>query len=371
MKSSGVPILLLSALAAAVSCRSGAGSEAESAIPYVRSVLSNPEGREYRLLESFDPSRRDAAIYVVGDLQSCLLATGDLSEADDRDNIDALPGSDLLPDFAGETIALFADVAGGAHDSLLLDGRGDVLRELTVRSVLKCLDTLCYLSPFDADGLGHKSHAKIVVLADPAAAFYGMYDVDSLLSATRCALPVVSPLYTLSREMIVSDGLNVGVIAPEQRAQSGMYADVFLKAAAMGGFADVSCTAYPAQMQGDILLNYLDRYIEDGHTRPLDFLLVDVPGVDIEAMTATLERVRSVMNEESLRYASCIAPDFRFVQTSSVLRRECYNLLRERNLFTHRIAYPLVERYLNVSRSSSDELDDNILIEFNSRFIPQ
>ena len=365
-------LILVPAALLVMSCGADVRSFGESTIQFVRSILGNSESPEYKILKSYDPELSDAAIYLVGDPEACALAAAELVGADDRDNIDGTFEPDRLPDFAGERIASFADVANGPHDSLVLEGKGDFLRELIVRSVLKTVDTLCYVSPFDVEGIGHKSAAKLVVLADPAAAFYGVYDVDSLLLASSCNLPVVSPLFTLSRELVCSDNLTVGVLTSRTRVASGIYSDVFVKAATAGGFKGLECVAFPEQGDGDLLISYLDQYLESGISRPLSFLLVDVPGADLEQMGQTLERVRSVMNEESLRYASCMAPDFRIVETGPTLRSECYRILRERNIFTHRIAMPSEEHYLNVSRSATlDSLQTNVLIEYNSRYIPE
>lgn len=364
-------ILLLAALLL-VSCDSDIRSLGESTIQFVRSILGNSESPEYRILKSYDPYLSDAAIYVIGDREACAVAAAELVDADDRDNIDGSFNPDRLPDFAGERIASFADVSNGSRDSLLMTGKGEFLRELVVRNVLKVVDTLCYISPFDAEGFGRKSAAKMVVLADPAAAFYGYYDVDSLLLASSCNLPVVSPLYTLSRELVCSDGLTVGVLTSEARVSSGIYQDVFVKAATTGGYRGLHCYVYPYDGEGDMLLAFLDRYIGSSAGYPVNFLLVDVPGADLSAMSETLERVRSVMNAESLRYADCIAPDFRIVETGPFLRRECYRILRERNLFTHKIAKPVEEHYLNVPKNfSRDSLRTEIMIEFNSRYLPE
>jgi len=371
MKILRLTILAFAALLS-LSCGTDVRSLGMSTIELVRSILGNSDSAEYKILKSFDPSVADAAIYVVGDREACAGTAAELVGADDRDNIDGNFVPDRLPDFAGERIATFADISNGPHDSLLIAGKEGLLRENIVRSVLKVVDTLCYLSPFDAEGLGHKSAAKLVVLADPAAAFYGWFDVDSLLKASSCHLPVISPLHTLSREMMCSDNLTIGVLTSPVRVSSGLYPDVFSQAASACGVKDVHCVIYPVANDDDLLLSFLNRYVKEEYVTPLDYLLVDVPGADLEKMTKTLDRVLSVMNEESLIYSACIAPGFKIVETGSVLRRECYRILREKNLFTHRIAMPSEEHYLNIPRSASlDSLQMDIMIEFNSRYISE
>lgn len=370
MKKLIIPVLLLLA-SLAVSCHKKIDLSDGTPIPYVVSILEDAESAEYKVLKSFDPSVKDAAIYVIGDRAACSIAVAELLEADDRDNIDGMFKPDSLPDFAGERIASFADVAYGSHDQLVVDGKADLLKELTVRSVVKALDSLCFVSPFDTEGQGHKSAAKLIVLADPAAARYGRYDVGYLMEKASCPIPVVSPLYTLAREMISADDVTVGVITTRRRSDTGIYADILSSAASAGGFKGQECVVKIIDRSNDPLLSFLDRYRQEGHARPLDYLLVDVPGADFKKMEETLELIRSVMNEESLRYSSCISKDFKIVETGSALRRECYDILREQNLFTHKIAFPAEERYLNVAANDDNGLENNKLIEFNTRFLPR
>lgn len=342
----------------------------ESTIQFVRSILGDSESAEYKILKSYDPEECDGALFVIGDTLSCGYVAGELLASDDRDNIDGVDGRDGLPDFAGERIALFEDVANGLYDSLVLTGRTDLLRELTVRSVLKAVDTLCFLSPFDMEGLGKKSVAKMVVLASPAMEVYGAFDVDSLLNASNCLLPVISPVSALAHEVLVSDNLNVGVLTSAARSDAGIFPAIFNSAARSKGFS-VNCVAIPSDVSGNVLHSFLDAYREAGNAAPLDIVLVDDTSVSIEEMERTLSRIRDVMFEESLKYSDIVSAGFRIVRTAPVLRRECYRTLRERNLFTHNIAYPVTERYLNISRDASVDLSSNIIVEFNESYLPR
>lgn len=364
-----IPIALL-ACAVLVSCGQKSRSFGQSTIEFVRSILRDAESPEYMILKSYDPSECDAAIYVIGDSLSCKMAAMHLVGRDRSDNIDGIADTDGLPDFAGERIAMLTDVANGHYDSLVLNGQQALLREITVRNLLKTVDTLCYLSPFDMEGLGKKSKAKVVVLASPAVASNGLFDVDSLLVASACELPVICPVAILANEIVESPAVTVGVITSPTRVDAGIY-DTLFGDLASAGSKKMNCISIAVDSQESALSSFLDMYIAAGNVAPLDVLLVDDPACDVGKMNAELEKIRSVMNEEFQKYSEFLTPGFAIVEPLSVLGDECYKLLRERNLFTHRIALPATESYLVISRTGEMNLDDEIMIEYNSRYLPK
>lgn len=365
-----IPLALLLACAFLVSCGQESRSFGRSTIEFVRSILRDAESPEYKILKSYDPSECNAAIYVIGDSLSCEKAAMHLVGSDERDNIDGIEGLDGLPDFAGERIAMLTDVANGQYDSLVLGGHQALLREITVRNLLKTVDTLCYLSPFDMEGLGTKSKAKVVVLASPAVACNGLFDVDSLLLASACELPVISPVAVLASDIVKSPAVTVGVITSSARADARIYETLFGDIASATS-KNMNCVSAAVDRPESALSSFLDMYIAAGNVAPLDVLLVDDSACDVAKMNVELEKIRSVMNEEFLKYSEFVAPEFRIVEPMSVLSEECYKLLRERNLFTHKIALPETESYLVISRTGERNPDEEIMIEYNSRYLPK
>ena len=355
----------------AVSCGQKVRTLGQQTIQFVRSILGDSESPEIKILKSYDPTLHDAAIYVIGDSLSCSFISEELKNSDDRDNIDGVGEPDGLPDFAGERIAVLEDVANGPYETLVLDGKTDTLRELTVRMVLKAVDTLCFLSPFDNMGLGSKSAAKMVVIASPAASAYGGFDVDSLMHASGCNLPVVSPSSILIDRIVDREGITVAVVTSPERAVSGIYQKLCETAAQNRGFTSVNCVSVPVSSKSMSLTGMLDTYVGLDNESPVDILLIDDMVVDASGLEKELEFIRSVMNAEYLKYAEVLAADFRIVRSAPIVRSECYRILRERNLFTHKVAYPVVESYLNIQRDSLSGLASNIMIEYNSRYLPQ
>ncbi|MCQ2181388.1 MAG: hypothetical protein MJY50_04955 [Bacteroidales bacterium] len=369
MKLRPYALLCVSALALC-SCGSQTRTIGQSTIEFVRSILGDSESAEYKILKSYDPEECDAAIYVIGDVLSSSVSASELLSCDDRDNIDGFEGSDGLPDFAGERVAVVTDVSSGLYDSLVLAGKGTQLRELAVRNVLQAVDTLCFKSPFDMEGMGRKSRSKLIVLASPAMAAYGMFDVDSLLAASSCSLPVVSPVRIMAEELVSEGCHTVGVITSELRTEAGIFDKVFEDAAATAGVS-VNCVSASIADPRRALTEFLDSYIESGHLDPVEVIVMDNPDCDATVMSRELVRIQSVMNEEYLKYAEYLAPDVRFVKADTILRSECYRILRERNIFTHNVSYPSREDYLVISRNPEEGMQSNILIEYNERYLPQ
>lgn len=352
------------------SCGSDIHTFGQSTIQFVRSILGDLESPEYHILKSYDPAENDASIFILGDSLTCYSYARTLVASDRRDNIDGEHSVDGLPDFAGESFAIVNDVANGLYDSLVLKGEEALLREITVRNVLKCVDTLCFLSPFDMDGLGKKNKAKLIILSSPAMASNGVFDVDSLFTASSCSLPVISPTHILADEITEADNPTVGIITTQLRTDAGIYPTLFSKTAASKG-KTVKCFSDHVEDSANALVSFLDKYIQSGNTDPIDVLVVDDSSCQVESMKKELERILSVMNEEYLKYSDYVAPGFKFVDPSSVLCRETFRILRERNLFTHKIAYPVTESYLIVSRTRRGGPETDILIEFNNRYIPR
>lgn len=339
-------------------------------IEYVRHIIGDPDCPEQLVLKSYDPLECDADIFVIGDTLSCAEVSDALVRCDERNNIDGNDGEDFLPDYAGENLSVLNDMSNGSYDSLILAGKTYLLRELTLRNVIKAMDTLCFKSPFDMDGLGRKAKAKMIVLASPCVAAYGYSDVDSLLATVGCTIPVVSPMNVLSAMIVDGNNSKIGVITSELRAQNGIYQKIFADAAAAKG-RKVECVVSSVEDHKNALTSFLDSHIDSCSVEPFDVIVVDDPQCDINAMHEELVRIMSVMNEEYLKYSEHVSPGLAFVTSVDAVNSECYTVLRARNLFTHRISYPTQEPYMIIRRTPDGGLDSNILVEYNSRYIPE
>ena len=342
----------------------------DSVIPYVRGIIDGTHRGEQKMLRSFGTPKVSDALFVIGPKERCEPLALAIMASDDFDNVDARLVPDYLPDFAGETVCsirIFDDLASMAGEP----GQ-ERLRELTVRSVLAAVDTLCYISPYDRSGMGRKPLAKLVVLSSPLMCGYGAADVDSLLHATGCPLPVINPLKEMASDIYGRSGsqaLSIGVIADPSAIGCGAYSSCLAEAAAAAKSQAPGCFVYPCGADQDPLISFLDRFIADGNSGKLDCLIVDDWSVDIEAINNTLGRLVSGTSAESMTYGNLIADGFRVLDSRKAATMACYRKIRELNLFTHNISLPVgVDLMVLPREEDSREL---MLLQFNQKFIPQ
>jgi hypothetical protein len=77
----------------------------------------------------------------------------------------------------------------------------------------------------------------------------------------------------------------------------------------------------------------------------LDAVLLDSFTADLEELAAEQEHIHRQITEEDMAFDRILTPSFRFIDPNTSLTSALYRLLRERNLFTHDIAYPSVRYY--------------------------
>lgn len=330
------------------SCNAPVGTS-KPVVPLVRDILADRDCPEYGILKSCTVPDKYGAVFILGEENDCEVFSSALLACDSRDNIRGNYASDGLLDFSGERICSVVDFAGGDYSSYPVAGLDDSLATQMVRLSLLAIDTLCYMSPYDLKGLAEQPRAKIVLLASSFADTYGMYDVDSLFRASGCGVFVVNPLTEMKKSAFSKGSVNVGVLAPAENLSSGLYKD---------------CVAFPAARKGkDVLTGFLDSYLAAGYSKPLDALIVDDYSVDCDSLVLSLSRIRSVMNEESILYSPLISEKFRIIDPRAVVCSACFDILRQDNMFAHRISLPRFEKYMTVRRP------EMILIPYNERYI--
>lgn len=343
--------LIFSLVALAVSCRN-VSEQGRLTIPFVREVISQTSSPAHTIMSRYTRNRA-YPIYVIGEPEECQRFANKLVLCDVRDNVTGNFGSDGLPDFAGEKIVTLADYAGSPYSNFLDEGRENDLRELVVRECIDALDTLCFLSPYDRQGLGRRSPAKMIVLASSYADTYGFFDVDSLFSAFGCNVKIVNPLRSMLASAKSAKDPCIGVLTRRNMLSAGIYA---------------GCFAFPKNEEegADQLISFLDNYIAAGYTKPLSSIIIDDPEVSLSEMALTLERILSVMNEESFTYSRIISSDFRIIDPESTIASECYDIMRKENIFTHYIAFPKEEKLMSIVSSDSPGYT---IIPFNEKFL--
>ena len=94
--------------------------------------------------------------------------------------------------------------------------------------------------------------------------------------------------------------------------------------------------------------------------RPLDAVVVDDYGLDVDSLKSELADMISVMNESSMTYGRFLARDFVLMDVFGEVSSACHSILRERNLFTHDISQVQTVSYTPVDLPDSD--DGSILL---------
>jgi len=322
-------------------------TDTRTTIPYVRSILSNPSSPEMMVISAYPGRQRLASICVVGDSVSAKACEKSLASCDIYDNVNGVLSSDRLPDFAGETVYVIADEANAPYSDFVSGNRGEELRAVVVNQAVQALDTVSHLSIYDVEGLGRKLPAKIIVLSSPYAAAYGMYDVDSLFSAASCDVSVVSPLVAVFDRAFDSSCFNLAVISDQGSLSDGVHEKFFLDEVSSKKIVGAKAFFFaPSEFEGeDVITSMMDAYISKGGSEPIEAVLVDNPSVDPEKVREKLSRMTDVMNEESVLYSHVISPSVKVFDSNEELRRSCFGILRENNLFTHYISFPKLKDY--------------------------
>lgn len=377
-------ITIITAIALAFTACSQQTQVGQQTVPYVKAILADRNSYEHGLIFSYDDTQCHALVTVIGSPDRASALADSFLSCDAHDNVDGRMAADGLPDFSGERIAVVLDQANAPYQGYLDAGNEQYLRELTVRQVVSAIDTLCYISPFDRNGMGRKSTSKLIVLASPYMSAYGRFDADTLFASAGVKSPVVCPIDEAFAKVFShahsKEGLNVGVISSPGGMASGAYGIVFNKYARKYGLMGSECVVFETGDAEDPLVEFTDKYLSAGYTDPLDAIIVDDFTLDVDEIRASQMRVTSVMSEESLTYSKLFTKDFMIYDTMSAATEACYRLMRERNIFTHNVAYPQGEAYLTVldpefgaediyTRASGSDIRTYMLVPYSTRYL--
>lgn len=339
-------------------------------VQLVQDILSGNDPAAASILKASAKQEPDRNITIFGDPQRCLALRNAFLSVDDFDNVDGRLVPDRLPDFCGERFAVTMDVACVPYKRYTDGAQEDSLRELAVRAVLSALDTVCFISPYDKEGLGRKMRSKLIILESAFMGAFGHYDADSLLRASGCHVHVLTPFGTMLEQ--VSDahpgkGINVGVIAERSSLAAGAYSACLKNLVRSRHLPASECIAFPRNRDGEVLTGFLDKYAAAGYNKPLDAILVDDFDTDVEELEMTLARIRSILGEESFTYGRLLSPDIRILDARKTLTRKCFRIFREENLFTHKILFPKADHYITAKNGMFPPF---VTVNYSPRYMP-
>ena len=350
-------VCMISAVCLAVACGPHTASMRPT-IEYVEEIMNGTRSHERSILEYSAEPMPGRDISIIGNSAFCFGYADFLEEYDERDNVSGAHSPDDLPDFAGETFVCIAEDSSSVARIRRSDTLG--LRRDAVMSMLCALDTVVHITPYDLEGSGRKSSSKLVVLADPCLAEFGLFDMDTLKKAAGNSVPLVSTFDLMLAELFEGRqgrNLNVGVICNSELVPEEVYASRFRRAASAAGVPESECLVFPSEGRDSLLYRMLADYCRSGGTGLLDAVLVDDPAVMPDSIKTELADIVSLMNASSITYGRMLAPDFRLIHGFDVLAEYCYDWLRSRNMFTHNIAMPEIELYRPVPAPGSENGD--------------
>ena len=356
-----IHVILLAGLCSVLSCKMIRPSvQGRETIPYVRALLADSLSGRYGLIRSYDSGTSVGSIAVIGDPETCLMLSDEFLACDRFDNIHGTRRSDRLPDFAGEVISLYMDEACAPYQPYI-PNLADSLRKVTVANALSALDTVCLLAPFNVESTVSKDRAKVLILSNSLTSQYGRSDIDTLIRASGKKIPLLSPAHAMIDQVLSSGqrAFNIGVWTDSLTVASGVFPSVFSADYKARKASGSTLTAVTPEPEGDIVkrfYSFLDKWKESAAPLPLDAILLDDYGVNIDLLTAEIQKIRREETTEMLRYSKMLSKDLMFVDIVGALTTECYRTLRKTNRFTHNIAYPKAALYQTVSAYEGSRL---------------
>ena len=331
-----IPVLAL--LAALVSCNEHP-TVLRDTIPYVKQLAVDTTG-SFRLIHAYRTAGTKGSIAVIGEPDAAARLASVLKEADLVDNINGRPVPDRLPDFAGEAFDIILDEYNDPY--LRMAGSSpDSLREVAVHNAVIAVDSVAYSNALDPRSRLSKTRAKVFVLANSLLAEYGQFDIDTLFKmAGREAIILTSVEATL-QECARSGYKSVAVWAPAEARSA--YENAARTLTPQMDVTVVSTTGNGILRPAfrDMLRIY--RSLKPGSN--LDAVILDSFTVNLDDLEDEKEHIHRQITEEDMAFDRILMPHFRFIDPSEALTGALYRLLREKNLFTHDIAYPTVHYY--------------------------
>lgn len=345
---------LIPVLWAAVSCGER-DQVAKDTILYVKQLAADTTGI-FSLVSAYRTAGTEGSITLIGEPEDCLLLSERFLSIDEVDNIDGVPKQDRLPDFAGEVFDVLMDAYNEPYLGLAASSP-DSLREAAVRNAVMAVDTVAFANAYDRQARLNKNKAKVLVLASSALAGYGRFDIDTLFKMAGREPLILTPVE--SSVAAVKMLSHVVVWAPALLKEA--YAEAALRYAPS---TDITVLSPAEDDPRNAFRELLRMYREAKPNTRLDAVIVDRLSMDMTALDDEREHIYRKITEEDMAFDRMLAPTFRFVNPKDCLVAACYRLLRERNLFTHNIAYPSARYYQTEEGPDGEALPVEISASF-------
>lgn len=311
-------LLTILAVAALGACKQTAKVQRPS-MGLVHSILSDTTGLR-GIAEYAGQIGAEGSITLFGESGDVKALAQRFKDVDLMDNVDGREKRDSLPDFAGEIIVGIQAKFGSL----------DSLRELAVYGALQAWDTT-----------RRKESAKILIYPSSMQARYGFNDVDTLQQLVGGKCRLLSPVKLLL-DKAYEKANNVVVWTSEPVKDAKVWEQALAKMNKPGKSIAVYSTD-PSQEPNQQFRDILRQFQVTG--LPLDAMILDCYQADFGPLEEELGIIRTDATEEDAAFDKMVSAQFKFYEPADALIRTTYAILREENLFAHRIARPVVKLY--------------------------
>ena len=328
-------------------------------IPYVKQLAVDTAGT-YSLLESYRSAGTAGSIAVIGEPEAALQLATRLLAADEVDNIDGKARPDRLPDFAGESFDILMDQYNAPYTRMAASSP-DSLREIAVRNAVMSIDSVAYSNALDPMSRLRKSRAKVFVLANSLLAEYGQFDIDTLFKMAGREALILTPVESMLETAAKAGCRSVAVWAPQEARSAYEHAAL--------AYPNMEVTVVSTTGNGMLRPAFRDMLRIFRSLKPketLDAVLLDSFTADMDELTAEQEHIHRQITEEDMAFDRILTPHFQFIEPNACLTSALYRLLRERNLFTHDIAYPSVRYYQTEENRDGEYVPVEVSAEYIS-----
>lgn len=328
-------------------------------IPYVKQLAVDTAGT-YSLLASYRSAGSVGSIAVIGEPEAAWQLSARLQAADEVDNIDGKPRPDRLPDFAGESFDILMDQYNAPYARMAASSP-DSLREIAVRNAVISIDSVAYSNALDPMSRLRKSRAKVFVLANSLLTEYGRFDIDTLFKMTGREALILTPVEAMLETAAKAGCRSVAVWAPQEARSAYEHA--------ARAYPQMTVTVVSTTGNGMLRPAFRDMLRIFRGLKPketLDAVLLDSFTANLEELSAEQEHIHRQITEEDMAFDRILTPHFRFIEPNASLTSALYRLLRERNLFTHDIAYPSVRYYQTEENRDGEYVPVEVSAEYIS-----
>lgn len=328
-------------------------------IPYVKQLAVDTAGT-YSLLASYRSAGSVGSIAVIGEPEAAWQLSTRLLAADEVDNIDGKPRPDRLPDFAGESFDILMDQYNAPYTRMAASSP-DSLREIAVRNAVISIDSVAYSNALDPMSRLRKSRAKVFVLANSLLTEYGRFDIDTLFKMTGREALILTPVEAMLETAAKAGCRSVAVWAPQEARSAYEHA--------AQAYPQMTVTVVSTTGNGMLRPAFRDMLRIFRGLKPketLDAVLLDSFTANLEELSAEQEHIHRQITEEDMAFDRTLTPHFRFIEPNASLTSALYRLLRERNLFTHDIAYPSVRYYQTEENRDGEYVPVEVSAEYIS-----